>query len=257
MPVDVSAVITIALSLWVIVGITTNVILPTSSSSTATSMNSDDDVSSSSSDNDGTSFRIVFDDASALFTFVADTDGDIVPLSFKMVLDELSNRPSASLMAAWLDFLEQEAARRAAFFWECVPTNAASLERTPFRFALVDSDALARISEDASSFAEHFPASRRTSAVFFENLGKDATLVAPVPLEGADFAHLASFTRTAPRDEQAAFWSLVAAQTKRRVSDNGKRPVWLSTSGLGVSFLHVRVCDAPKYYQTRALKTFA
>lgn len=245
------------MSLWVIVGITTNVILPDRSSATSTaaaSMSSDDDVSSSSSD-DGLSFRVVFDDASALYSLVADTAGDTVPLSFAFVLDELPNRPS--LMAAWLDFLEQESARRAAFFWECVPTNAAALATTAFRFALVDSDALARIREDSSDFAEHLPASRRTSAVFFDNFGKDATLVAPVPLEGADFAHLAAFTRTAPRDEQAAFWSLVAAQMKRRVSHNGKRPVWLSTSGLGTPFLHVRVCDAPKYYQTRALKAFA
>ena len=39
-------------------------------------------------------------------------------------------------------------------------------------------------------------------------------------------------------------------------ADNGKndRSVWLSTSGMGVSWLHVRIDQVPKYYTFPAVK---
>ena len=38
----------------------------------------------------------------------------------------------------------------------------------------------------------------------------------------------------------------VAAAVRRRVSDP---PVWLSTAGMGVSWLHLRLDSQPKYYR--------
>ena len=40
-------------------------------------------------------------------------------------------------------------------------------------------------------------------------------------------------------------WQLVGAAMQRRLNT---KPVWLSTAGAGVSWLHVRLDDWPKYY---------
>jgi hypothetical protein len=71
-------------------------------------------------------------------------------------------------------------------------------------------------------------------------------LVAPAPLgpPGA-YAHLATFARGAPPEQQQALWQTVGAAVARRLSP---APLWLSTSGLGVAWLHVRLDKQPKYY---------
>ena len=44
---------------------------------------------------------------------------------------------------------------------------------------------------------------------------------------------------------EAMCLELVGAAMQRRL---GAKPVWLSTAGAGVSWLHVRLDDRPKYY---------
>lgn len=98
---------------------------------------------------------------------------------------------------------------------------------------------------DPEAFAEHFRAGR--SAVTFDNLNGDALLVAPCPEEGgANFAHLASFTATASQARQDALWQAVGEVLKAHI---GGEPTWLSTAGLGVAWLHVRLDTRPKYYR--------
>ncbi|MET0247228.1 MAG: hypothetical protein ABW182_10815 [Sphingomonas sp.] len=42
------------------------------------------------------------------------------------------------------------------------------------------------------------------------------------------------------------FWSLLARTVEARLAEREK--LWVSTSGLGVSWLHARIDDRPKYY---------
>src|SRR5262245_64944563 len=99
--------------------------------------------------------------------------------------------------------------------------------------------------QDPGAFAEHFRPDR--SVVTFDNLGHDAVLVAPCPGEpGSNFSHLASFNGTAAPAQQDALWQAVGEAMDERL---GARPVWLSTAGLGVAWLHVRLDDRPKYYR--------
>jgi hypothetical protein len=81
---------------------------------------------------------------------------------------------------------------------------------------------------------------------------RDATLVAPCHAAGANvdtYTHLACFLRGAPKQQTAGFWRAVGAAAeaaeRRR---GGNAPVWLSTSGAGVSWLHARVDASPKFY---------
>jgi hypothetical protein len=134
----------------------------------------------------------------------------------------------------------------AAYCWETPPVVASSVGR-PFECTFVDSPALARVVADPEPFREHFTGA---AAVRFESLGRDALLVAPCPRGPiAPYAHLAAFVRGAPEDQVAALWQEVAGAVRGRI---GARPLWLSTAGLGVSWLHVRLDSRPKYYRTRA-----
>jgi hypothetical protein len=147
------------------------------------------------------------------------------------------------------------AAPFAAYLWETPPVTRATIQRG-FEFVLVDSPALAGFDPDASAFAPHFDgASPDAGVVTFANLGGDAVLVAPTPRgEPAAYPHLAAFARRAPRDQQHAFWQAVGQAVEARLSES---PLWLSTSGLGVAWLHARLDARPKYYSYRPYRTAA
>jgi hypothetical protein len=129
-----------------------------------------------------------------------------------------------------------------AFRWE-TPAVATSTARQPFEFVLLDDPDLAR-RPDADAFAAHFRDSE--TVVEFGNLRGDAILIVPCPITGhSAYGHLAAFVREAPESQRDSLWRLVGEAMARRV---GAKPVWLSTAGAGVSWLHVRLDDRPKYY---------
>lgn len=101
---------------------------------------------------------------------------------------------------------------------------------------------------DREAFGEHFRPGCRT--VTFDNLGGDAVLVAPCPL-GPDsaYTHLAQFVHAAPDAQQQLLWQSVGEAMQARL---GTEPVWLSTAGHGVGWLHVRLDSRPKYYRHAA-----
>jgi hypothetical protein len=134
-----------------------------------------------------------------------------------------------------------------AYLWESPPVDRSTVARR-FEFTVIDRPALARAA-DPSPFSDPFDDADGDAVVRFTNLGGDAVLVAPKPeacADGVDCAHLAAFTRSAPPQLQHRLWRRVADEMQQRVST---RPVWLSTSGLGVAWLHVRLDQRPKYYE--------
>ena len=132
----------------------------------------------------------------------------------------------------------------AAFRWETPPVTMDILDRT-FEFVLLRCDALQRPAE-VQTFAAHFRSGK--SDVTFANLGGDAVLIVPCPAPATNttcYSDLASFVRGVGDQQIDSLWQSVAAAMRERVSN---KPVWLSTAGMGVSWLHVRLDDRPKYY---------
>jgi hypothetical protein len=130
-----------------------------------------------------------------------------------------------------------------AFRWETPPVTEATLAR-PFEFVVLDSPSLVRPA-DAEAFAEHFRDGGE-DVVAFPNLGGDAILIVPRPTNTpGTYTHLADFVRNGPESQRDALWRTVGEAMTRRVS---KKPVWLSTAGAGVAWLHLRLDDRPKYY---------
>lgn len=137
-----------------------------------------------------------------------------------------------------------------AFLWENRPFNSETLSK-PYECNIVRSTYLEAQPPDRTTFRDYFDIKKEV--VSFMNLGNDALLIAPVPSgSGDDFAHLGRFLRNAPGIRIDSFWSTVADATLKRIS---QKPVWLSTSGLGVFWLHARIDTCPKYYQTEEYKT--
>src|SRR5215212_1807025 len=165
-----------------------------------------------------------------------DLDGS--PVSFAEVL--LLWREDAEFRAFFIDQLA--GAPFTAFRWETPRLTAATADR-PFEYVLIDSPGLAKTA-DPDAFAAYFGGAKE-GVVEFANLGRDAVLVVPCP-DGPHpaYRHLAAFVRQAPEAQKHALWQLVGEAMQRRLGD---RPVWLSTAGAGVSWLHVRLDDQPKY----------
>ncbi|MBL8297551.1 MAG: hypothetical protein JNN30_04300 [Rhodanobacteraceae bacterium] len=130
-----------------------------------------------------------------------------------------------------------------AYCWECPPLTADNLSHR-FECVLVDSPVLARSAADPSPFAGHFRAGQAVAT--FRSLGGDAVLIAPTPAAVAtDYAHLARFVANASDGAIEALWqALGEAATASRTGG-----IWISTAGLGVPWLHIRLDSRPKYYR--------
>ena len=131
--------------------------------------------------------------------------------------------------------------------WETPSLNVGSLNKR-FEFVITDSPLLVSAGGDPKPFSEHFRSQpQNESVLIFPNLGGDALLVVPRQVgEAKVYGHLASFLRGAPEEQANRFWQQMAKAARQRL---GERPIWLSTAGLGVNWLHGRVCRTPKYYR--------
>jgi len=170
------------------------------------------------------------------------------PLTFRQFIHHLQHtEPFRAFFNATL-----AAAPHKAFRWETPALRNTNLDQ-PFEYVLLSTPTLER-KPDPRAFANHF---RKPGAdplvATFENLAGDALMIAPGPgsSPGASndlscYTHLAAFVRHAPPAQQDRFWQAVGQAVHKNL-DNLK-PLWLSASGLGVAWLHIRIDEKPKYY---------
>lgn len=134
----------------------------------------------------------------------------------------------------------------AGYRWETRALSETSLDE-PFEFVLVDSPGFTRRETDSRTYQEYFTTEdTQEGVVTFSNLRGDSTLIVPSPRTDVDaYGHLAAFIRLAPASQVDALWVVVAESVRQRL---GKNPLWLSTAGGGVAWLHIRLDSRPKYY---------
>jgi len=207
------------------------------------------------------------------------------PITFKEVLNLLYG--SVSFRELFIKELRDVPFE--AYFFETPPTNGNTLAHLHFEFVLVNAHTLAQAQPDTRAFKEHFAPG--CVCATFENLGGDATLVSPCPLSDTEvqhYTHLGSFMRNADHSQVHELWRTVAITMVKHVvgskqeddrktghgdikgevgmnnvGDQGdwdkthgiSRRTWLSTSGLGVGWLHVRLDSRPKYYTYEPYKS--
>ena len=102
----------------------------------------------------------------------------------------------------------------------------------------------------------------------FQNLGGDATLVAPMDWSPESsphkysrcYGHLANFVRGAPELQVVNMWKTLGKLLSEKLLvssstlETSNTPLWLSTAGDGVPYLHFRVDSRPKYYHHDAYR---
>lgn len=145
------------------------------------------------------------------------------------------------------------------YYWECRPVSWSRIDEQQFEFVVLDaSGSLNGSPASSTSFAEHLKATS-ASVVSFPNLGKDAVLVVPDQVSGVNsdaYGHLATFIRQAPEDQKENFWRLVSEVMVSSLKASAPSPVWLSTAGNGVPWVHVRADSWPKYIKHEAFRSF-
>ena len=167
---------------------------------------------------------------------------DGVPLATRAAYELCANETFRAALLA-------ELARSpfAAYFWETPPITVRTSDR-PFEYVLVDAPGFASAAPEEGAFHEHFSKDADGDGVVtFPNLGGDATLVVPCPVgPRSSYAHLAAFVRQAGDRQRQALFAALGASVLSHLSE---RPLWVSTAGTGVYWLHLRLDSRPKYYR--------
>ena len=132
------------------------------------------------------------------------------------------------------------------FRWETPCLNESNLAK-PFEFVLLEANRFADRRSDSLTYSNYFDSETpQLGAVAFKNLSGDAMLIVPTPQTKRDiYGHLAAFVRGASAVQLQEFWGLVATRVCEQMDS---KPLWLSTAGGGVAWLHARIDSSPKYY---------
>ena len=137
---------------------------------------------------------------------------------------------------------------RSPYFWRT--SVQSSKKDLPYKEEFLEDERLLNKKQDLKTFEEKFK--KEKYAVSFPNLSGDTILVVPVPRKGKRFTNMFYFMNNASEIQKKELWKKVAEQAKEFLKTNEK--IWISTHGLGVNYLHVRICNNPKYYENSKLK---
>lgn len=136
-----------------------------------------------------------------------------------------------------------------SFYFECIPINKENLNNIIFEFMIIKAPELDYLQLDQNSFQNKFILNEKV--ISFNNLGGDASLIVPCPNKNESneyMRNIHTFITHASDDLIELLWKKVAEVMIQRLEDNIDQPIWLSTCGNGVYWLHVRLDSYPKYY---------
>jgi hypothetical protein len=136
------------------------------------------------------------------------------------------------------------------FFYETSPITKDMKEK--YQALFIECDSLEQIDEDYSSFNQHIEKAEDQNVTSFYNLSKSAYLIIPIPRKNKQFTTIKDFIDNASERQQKNFWKEVAKSIVMMLEKHDK--VWVSTHGLGVPYLHIRIDTNPKYYQSKIFK---
>ena len=141
-----------------------------------------------------------------------------------------------------------------AFFWEHPAFSTERFDQEA-EFVLIEAPSLAGLDPEPAPFESRFASEPDADVIAFPNLGGDALLIVPCPVGPLEaYPHLAAFLRHAPVSQVRSLWRQAAVAVRENL---GRDRRWLSTAGLGVSWLHLRLDSSPKYYQFGPYRTAA
>lgn len=136
------------------------------------------------------------------------------------------------------------------FYWEHPSLTTKTLD-APYECMVIGTTHFNRREVDTTSFSGHLH--KPEPVVVFDNLGRNARLVVPtLKSDPEHYKHMGAFTSFAPKDQVHCVFNSLGKSVLEEV--NKGKPIWLSTAGLGVIWLHIRLDTVPKYYKTKTYK---
>ncbi len=136
------------------------------------------------------------------------------------------------------------------FYWEH-PALTEEIVHLPYECMLVKTDHFNHRTVDTTSFSAYLQ--RDESVAVFDNLGRNARLVVPtLKSHEENYKHFGAFLNFAPTIQISDLFNAVACSILEELHKG--KTIWLSTAGLGVIWLHIRLDTVPKYYKTKTYK---
>lgn len=200
------------------------------------------------------------------------------PIDVKASVCQWNTYRSRLLIVSYrlLSLIIQEAPYK-AFRFETPAVSPNTVSSTQFEFVLVDDMNLFYFAATPRPvyFEEHLssPSCKNEehdlpAGCVFTNLGGDATLVAPLDwsppsseIYSRCYGHVANFFRGAPEQQVLEIWKMLGNILRDELLTPSKAgasdiPLWFSTAGTGVPYLHFRLDSRPKYYHYDPFKNF-
>ena len=139
-------------------------------------------------------------------------------------------------------------------FFELPPLNKKTLKK-PAEFILIEAPIFkTRVKDvryDIFASKHHLPQCKRSTACNFPNRSGNAVMIVPKGdnnMNNDRYTDLMSFAIKASEKEFYDLFKKVGQLSLKEIKKNPQRPTWISTHGLGVIWLHVRLDTIPKYY---------
>jgi len=150
------------------------------------------------------------------------------------------------------------------YFWECNPVSLHTLDSTVYEFVLIHATLMHEKETNPDAFNDKFVNHMGTlDCLQFMTPSpppKGTNLLAPSRAPGTDlpvYRSMGSFFRGAPEQQLHNMLHLLGSHMPERMRARGDPtlPLWLSTAGYDIAWLHIRLDDKPKYYRFKEYKT--
>ena len=128
------------------------------------------------------------------------------------------------------------------YFFETPKVTKETLD-DKFEFILSAADELKNVNADKDTFQDYFQKCKDSPVITFPNLGHNAILVVPCPVSDSklnQYSSIGPFMRNIETNQVHQFWIEAARTMLLTIDQKGSQPTWMSTSGLGVYWLHLR-----------------
>lgn len=172
--------------------------------------------------------------------------GNDIMLTYKQVIDLWNDKNFVDVFIEPMKNVNYD-----AYLFETTPVSIDNLD-IEFEYVLIKSDSLSKIKSDPVPFSEYLNKCNKNITVF-KNPSGDTTLIVPCIKDKIEiYAHIAKFIRNAPNNQIYDLFKMISKKIKKLLGKN--KVVYLSTHGLGVYWLHVRLDQKPKYYRHQEYK---
>lgn len=135
-------------------------------------------------------------------------------------------------------------------FWEFPPYSTSTTQNMA-EFAFVTTSNFDKA--NSSSFSEYLKGKKDGEIVMFKNPSGDTDLITinSSNTNNQTFCHIMEFMTNATYENKHNLLKKIGEEMiKHTNGKNAKNPIYLSTHGHGVPWLHVRICNKPKYYSS-------